>query len=482
MTAESPVLLVVEDEPAAVDVVRRAAERQGFRVIVCASASEGARLAREQQATVALVDLRLAVPEGLDVLAMLAEARPLCRTILLSGHQAEYSAVEALKRGALDYLDTPVDEGRFTELLARVHEDTSRLEQLLSVESDLARSLSCCGMVGRSPAMRAVLDGARRFAPHLKAGVIVGEAGTGRQTLARALHALGPRHAAPFVVVDCAMHDAAALEAHVFGTCDPGRPADARPGLVDHADRGVLYIDEVTRLTPGAQSRLLRMVEQGDVLPVGGFTAHRVDVVVLAGAASDPRKHAQAGRFRTDLFYRLAVVEFTLPPLRERREDIPYLVAVFVKAAADRLGKTLVGLAPEAEALLLSAQWPGNVRELHAALERACLLADGPLVSAADVAAALPTGASDVGEGDLAGDGRPLSSVEREHIVRALQRAGGNKKAAARMLGVSRRALYRKLERLDLGGTISRRHRHSAETANHRESGRVVARLAFPAK
>jgi two-component system response regulator HydG len=263
------------------------------------------------------------------------------------------------------------------------------------------------------------------------------------------------------------MGDPAALEAHLFGTVDSSGagPQASRPGLVDLADSGVLYVDEVTRLSTGAQSRLLRMIEHGEVLPVGGLVPHRIDVVVLAGATSDPRKQAQAGRFRHDLLYRLAVVEFRLPPLRERREDISYLVAVFVRDAAARLGKPLRGLAPEAEALLLSAPWHGNVRELQGAVERACLMSDGTVVSARDVASAVPAVASPEpgDQADVPDDGRPLSTVERDHIVRALQRAGGNKKAAARMLGVSRRALYRKLERLDLSTTISRRRRRGAD-------------------
>ena len=483
VTAQSPVLLVVGDEAAAVDVIRRVGEQLGFRVVVCTTAGDAARLARDEHAAAAVVDLRVAGASGLDVLAAFADARPQCRAILLNGHGAGESAMEAVKRGALDYLDAPVDEHRMAELLMRVREETDQRRHLLTVESELARTLSCCGMVGRSPAMRAVFDSARRFAPHVRTGLVVGEPGSGRQSLGRALHALGPRRLEPFVVVDCAVHDPASLEAHVFGSADAARPGVAgRPALADHADRGVLYFNEVTRLTASAQSRLLRLIDHGEVMPVDAAGPHHADIVVIAGAGSDPRKHAQAGRFRSDLLSRLAVVEFTLPPLRERREDIPYLVAVLVKAMAAHLGKPLFGVAPEAEAMLLAAHWPGNVRELYAAVERACLLAEGPVVSAADVAASLPARAIDGRAGESADDGRPLSTVEREHIVRALQRAGGNKKAAARMLGVSRRALYRRLERLDLGGTISRRHRGAEEDVPSFDTDRPAPRVALSAK
>jgi DNA-binding NtrC family response regulator len=460
--SHSPVLLVVEDEPAVRDLIRRFAEQQGYRVLACQSGSEATRLVREHQADAAVFDLRTPGVNGLDVLRVLAEAQPLCRAILLNGHASLDNAVEAVKRGALGYLQTPIDFKRFGDILAMVRDDAERRRRVFATENDLARQLSCGGMVGRSPGMQAVFDSARRFAPHLRAALLIGEPGTGRQSLGRVLHALGARRDQPFVVVDCAMGDPSALESHVFGAVDnAGGRVATRRGLADQADRGVLYFDEVTRLTAGAQSRLLRMIEHAEVLPVGGVVPHNVDVAVLAAASTDPRRQVQAGRFRQDLLYRLGVVEFRLPALRDRREDIPYLVAVFVEDAAARLGKPLAGLAPDAEALLMGSPWPGNVRELQTAVERACLRADGPLVSARDVAGAAPAaGAPETGPGgDAADDGWPLSSVEREHIVRALRRAGGNKKAAARMLGVSRRALYRKLERLDLAATISRRRR-----------------------
>ena len=195
--SRQPVLLIVDDEPAVLDLVRRFAEQQGFRVIACHSGSEGERLAREQQADAAVVDLRMPGVNGLDVLRTLANAQPLCRAILLTGHATVESAVEALKLGALDYLQKPLDFERFGELLGMVRQEAERRRHLFSVEHDLARELACAGMVGRSPAMQAVFDNARRFAPHLRAALLIGEPGTGRQTLARALHVLSHRGDGP---------------------------------------------------------------------------------------------------------------------------------------------------------------------------------------------------------------------------------------------------------------------------------------------
>jgi two-component system response regulator HydG len=217
------------------------------------------------------------------------------------------------------------------------------------------------------------------------------------------------------------------------------------------------------------QGRLLRLLEHGEVHRVGSLEERRVDLHVVAATNRDLRDEVAAGRFRGDLYYRLNIVEVALPPLRDRREDIPYLTAAFIRESAGRLGKVISGISTAAESLLVSAPWPGNVRELKNVIERACLVADGPLITDREVAASLPppqrrlaaAAPAAIATTFVGDDPHPLAAVEREHILRALQRTGGNKKAAARILGVSRRALYRRLERLDLGGTIARR-RHEA--------------------
>jgi DNA-binding NtrC family response regulator len=218
----------------------------------------------------------------------------------------------------------------------------------------------------------------------------------------------------------------------------------------------MVYVEDVTRLPARAQERLLDLLEGGGA----DLATHRFDVVVVAGAVKHPRQEVQAGRFSADLLARLSAVEFLLPPLRDRREDVLPLASALLHEAAGRAGKYVEGFAPEAEAVLLGSRWPGNVGQLRDVIERACLLADGGLVLERDLLAAMPpVSARALLPMEDEDAGQPLSTVEREHIMRALQRAGGNKKAAARMLGVSRRALYRKLERLDLGTTIARRPR-----------------------
>jgi two-component system response regulator HydG len=241
---------------------------------------------------------------------------------------------------------------------------------------------------------------------------------------------------------------------------------DNKPGLFELADGGTLFLDEIGELPLTVQAKLLRVLELGEVHRVGSLEPRRVNVHVVAATNRDLRQEVAAGRFRSDLYYRLNVVEVKLPALRDRREDIPYLTAAFVRETAERLLKPLVGLTPGAERLLGMAPWDGNVRELRNVIERACILADGDFITERELAVSMPPAtcapphaapAGVTGEEEPAATDDLLITVEREHIQRALMRAHGNKKAAARMLGLSRRALYRRLERLDLGDTIMRR-------------------------
>ncbi len=462
MPWQPPVLLVVDDEPQIVDVVRRFAERAGFETIGAGSGHEALALLHERQAHVALVDLHMPGLGGLDVLRAMREADPRCQTILITGYASIASAVEAVKLGAMDYLSKPIDFGRLGRLLQSVREDLERRSDLLETEAELARRLEFHGMVGRSPVMQEIFGLIRRLAPHLTTALVTGETGTGKELVARALHRCGPRQDRPFVVIDCASIVEATFELELFGCVAGAVPGatESRPGLLEQADGGMVLLDEVSGLPLSVQARLLRVIESGDLRRLGSLEDRRVDLQIVAATNRDLRAEVGAGRFRSDLLYRLNVVEVALPPLRERRADVPYLTAAFIRSAAVRLGKPLRGITTAAEAMLVSAPWDGNVRELRNVIERACLMADGEMVTEREVAASMPPSLLEsarrgAGRGDE--ETHPLSSVEREHILRALQRAGGNKKAAARMLGVSRRALYRRLERLDLGTTIARR-------------------------
>lgn len=459
--SDSPVLLVLDDEDLVAAAVRQVGEEQGFRVVTRRAAEDPARQARDGHALalVARVDPRTTEA---SIARLRHDLPPRCRFIALAAAADPTWWGRAIAGGAYGALTLPVEAGDLARLLHTLRGELAQRRDRFASDLHVAQQFACAGMIGRGPAMHAIFERARRTAPHLRAALITGEPGAGKQTLARALHALGPRHARPFVVVD-GETAGEALDVALFGPDAPRREGDAHAGLLSLADGGVVYVGNITELSPRAQDRLLSVVECGHWLD--DDRARRVNVTVLAGAPRHPAPEVHAGRFSRALLARLACVEFPIPALRERREDIAPLAAVFLREAAARAGKAIVGFSTDAEALLTAWRWPGNVRQLQWVVARAALLADGDFVVARDVAAAMPALDVPLSRDDEEDDaGRPLSSVEREHIARALQRAGGNKKAAARMLGVSRRALYRKLERLDLGSTIARRaSRHDGD-------------------
>jgi DNA-binding NtrC family response regulator len=467
MTGQQPMLVVVDDEQGILDVVSRFAKRAGFEVVTCAGGREAVAQIQANHADLAMVDLRMPDVGGLEVLRAIRETNPQCQAVLMTGYASVDTAVEAIKLGAMDYLSKPLDFGRLEQLLTGVRDELERRRSVLSLESDLARKLEFCGMIGRGPVMQELFGMIRRLAPHVRTALITGETGTGKELVARALHKTGPRRDRRFVTVNCSAVVETLFESELFGHVRGAftGATDNKPGLFEAADGGTLFLDEIGELPLSVQAKLLRVLELGEVHRVGSLDPKKVNVHVIAATNRDLRSEVAAGRFRSDLYYRLNIVEVKLPALRDRREDIPYLTAAFVRETSERLQKPLLGLTPGAERMLTGAAWEGNVRELRNVIERACILADGDFITERELAVSMPTsshgreralGSSPASpahgqEADL------LVNVEREHIQRALARAGGNKKAAAKMLGLSRRALYRRLERLDLGGTITRR-------------------------
>jgi two-component system, NtrC family, response regulator HydG len=465
--ASAPTLLVVDDEQAILHVLRDVAERVGFNVVTCASGGEALDHLREHHADIAAVDLRMPDIGGLDVLRAIREADPDCHVILMTGAATIESAVEAVKLGAVDYLTKPLDFQRFRELLATVRENAVRRRRLLEAEQQAAESAEFCGMIGRGPAMQELFGLIQRLAPHIRTALITGETGTGKELVARAFHRIGPRRDRRFVVINSSAVVPTLFESELFGHARGAftGASDNKAGLFEYAHGGTLFLDEIGELPLTVQAKLLRVLESGEVQRVGTMEPRRVDVHVLAATNRDLHSEVEAGRFRADLLYRLNVVEIHVPPLRDRREDIPYLTAAFVRQAATRLGKRLTGLTPSAERTLMTARWDGNVRELRNIVERACILTDGELITERELgpgkqaqrtAEGLP--AADQAVERSAGNGGDLAMLEKDHILRVMESVAGNKMSAARILGIGRRALYRRLERYGIG-TIERRQR-----------------------
>jgi len=464
-----PLLLVVDDEPPILKVIERVATRAGYDVVSCTSGAQALRALLRRPADLAMVDLRMPDVNGLDLLRQIRALVPGCEVILMTGYAAVDSAVEAIKLGAREYLTKPFDLDRLRALFGDIRDELTRRAQVVELESQVARQLEFCGMIGRSPAMQEVFSLIQRLARHARVVLVSGETGTGKELAARAFHRVGPRANRPFVTINCSAVVDTLFESELFGHVRGAFTGaiESKPGLFEAAQGGTLFLDEIGELPLSVQAKLLRAIEHGEVQRVGSLQPRRVDVAVIAATNRDLRAEVAGGRFRGDLFYRLNVVDVTLPPLRERREDVPYLTAAFMRECAARMRKPLAGLTPAAERLLLAARWDGNVRELKNAIERACMLTEGTQISDRELAGAWgPDGHAlaarsrpvDVPVTPAARPSIALGDVEREHIVDVLQEVEGNRMAAARLLGISRRALYRRLERHGISEHAPRRN------------------------
>lgn len=453
-------LLVIDDEPDVLATVEAFAQGFGFSVVTRTDARSALAELPVLKPDAVLVALRMAEINGLDVLRAVCAVAPTCQVILMTRHASVDTAIEAVKLGALDYISKPFDLARLGGLLTGIRKGIERRERLLRADADVARTFAFQGMIGRGPAMQELFDAIRRFAPHVRTVLITGETGTGKELVARAMHTVGVRSDRRFVTVNCSAVVETLFESELFGHQRGAFTGaiDTKVGLLEHADKGTLFLDEIGELPLAIQAKLLRAVEHGEVQRVGSLSGKRVDVAVIAATNRDLRSDAASGRFRSDLYYRLSVMALHILPLRERREDIPYLSAVFLREAADRLHRPMTGMTAAAERLLLQARWPGNIRELRNVIERACLLGDGKMLSERDVLAAMPPAAGTQPSPvltELQPDGGSLdpnlvTNAQRAQLEQALRDAHGNKAGAARLLGISRRSMYRRLERLRL--------------------------------
>ena len=449
-----PLLLIVDDDDEIRFLLGEIAGRLGFEVAEAANGREAIEALGRRHVDLMLVDLHMPEANGFDVLREAKRRRIGTQIALMTGHSSIDNAVEAVKLGAGEFLPKPLDLSRVRRLMDSVRVEFENRQALLDHDADMAERLECHGMIGRSAAMQELFSLVRRLAPHARTVLVTGETGTGKELVSRALHDLGPRRHQRFATVNCSAVVETLIESELFGHVRgafTGAVQD-KPGLFESAHGGTLFLDEVAELPLSVQSKLLRTLENGEVQRVGALEPQRVDVRVVAATNRSIDDEVIAGRFRRDLYYRLNVVEVAIPPLRDRAEDVPYLTAAFVRRYAREFGKVVSGVTPEAEDRLQQWSWPGNVRELKNVIERACLLCEGHLLTERDVHRALqdrPRHAGRVPPAEAEeAPGPPPTEVE---VRGALESTGGNKSLAARRLGVSRRALYRLLEKYEEG-------------------------------
>jgi DNA-binding NtrC family response regulator len=449
-------ILFVDDDDSFREALSEALTQRGFDITAARSAEEALLLAEGRAFDVAIVDLRLPGLSGEELVLEIHQRAPSTEILVLTGHATIESAVRTLKEGAYDFLTKPCSMDELETAIQRAHERRALVRENRSLQRELKRHLRFREFVGKSPPLRAVLELISKVSQTDSTVLVQGESGVGKELAARAIHSNSPRRTQPFIVVDCTSLQESLLQSELFGH-ERGALTGAvarKHGLFEVADGGTIFLDEIGEISMPLQSRILRVLDRGSFRRVGGVRDVRVNVRVICATNCNLDQMVKEQRFREDLYYRINVVSLTLPPLRERREDIPLLAQFFADHSPVARRKR-VRFSPEASAVLQAFSWSGNVRELHNVVERALILTDGDGEVKADD---LP--------GNLRQEGSPtlqeltarrpsLAELERTYIQRLLVELGGHRARVAKVLGISDRTLYRKLKQLS--GSTRRR-------------------------
>ena len=443
-------VLLVDDDEAHARAVAEALEGAGYACEVVGSGREALDVLARRDVDLVLTDLVMAEVDGMDVLEA-ARRRGDVEVVMITGHGSVGTAVEAMRAGAADYITKPVNLSELREVLARIVERQRLARRNTELEARLDERFGFERILGRSSAMKDVFRVMRQVAATDVTVLVTGESGTGKELVAMALHQNSRRSKAPFVALNCAALPESLLESELFGhergafTGATGR----KIGRIEYASDGTLFLDEVGDMPLATQVKMLRVLEQREIVRVGGNEPIPVDIRLVAATNMNLMEEVVARRFREDLYFRLKVVAIELPPLRERAEDIPILVDAFVRELAARHERPITGCSPEVMAVLMAQPWPGNVRELRNVVENMVVTGGHAVLQLADLPPSLRTEEVPTGGGGRAGAalaGRTAEDVEREHIAQTLELVGGNRAQAARMLGIGERTLYRKIK------------------------------------
>jgi DNA-binding NtrC family response regulator len=444
-------ILIVDDEDPARQGLSALLARWGYEVEEAADGQEALAKAAAGLPSVVVSDLVMPKMDGLELLRALKTDVPFASVILLTGQGSIDTAVTAMREGAYDYLTKPVDVARLRLLLPKAAERGEALREVALLRRRLSQVWGLGRLVGTSAGMQEVYRLIEVAAPTTAPVLISGESGTGKELVARTLHDLSPRAKGPFVAVNCAAIPETLLESEIFGH-EKGAFTGAlerRPGCFELAHEGTIFLDEIAEMNPGTQAKFLRILQDGTVRRLGGRTEIKVDVRVLAATNKDPVKAIQEGSFREDLYYRLNVVSLTLPPLRERRDDIPALVQAFIEEFNTRYDKRIRSLDESVLSGLIAQPWPGNVRELRNTIERAIIICEGDTVLPKHIPPSPSMRVVESGDGSDSVSfrvGTSLEDAEKALILKTLAASGNNKTRAADVLGISLKTLHNKLK------------------------------------
>jgi two-component system response regulator HydG len=449
-------VLIVDNEASHAEAVAESLERVGYDCTVATSGPQGAKLIERDTFDLVITDLMMNDLDGLQLLAMAKDKLPDAEVILVTGHGTIPSAVTAMQQGAFNYLLKPLDLGQLRAVAEKASASLRLRRQNAELNRRLDEKFGFEGVIGNSRQMHEIIDRLKRIAPTDASVLIQGATGTGKELVAQAVHQNSPRKNKPFVALNCAALSEHILESELFGHVR-GAFTDAstdRIGKFEYADGGTLFLDEVGDMPIATQIKLLRVLESGEITRVGSNEAMSVNVRILSATNRNLEESIAAGSFRSDLYHRLKVVTIDLPCLAERSQDIPLLTDYFMKQFAKRHHKKVESVSAAARRRLMAYDWPGNVRQLRNVVESMVVVDDDGVLDVDDLPTELAApgdAAQEVQAGNLAGlVGKPLSDVERLFIAETLEQTGGNREAAAEMLGIGQRTLYRKIKEYGL--------------------------------
>jgi len=439
-------ILVVDDDLEMCAVLSDVLQAEGFFVLTTNESIEASKILKKEEFDVIITDLKMKGLKGLDLLAEAKRVAPLTPVIIITAFGTIESAIKAMKMGAYDYVTKPFQTDELVLTVKKALEHHLLKQEVVRLKREVEARYHFHQLIGKSPSMQKIYDLIERISDTSSNVLITGESGTGKELVARAIHYNGVRKEGRFIAVNCAAIPETLLESELFGY-KKGAFTDARSdkkGLIFEASEGTLFLDEITEMPSTLQAKLLRVIEEKQVRPLGDTNSYPVDVRIISTTNRDIKE----GRFREDLYYRLKVIDIEMPPLRERREDIPVLVQHFIHKFSKELKKGVSGVSEEALKIFLNYSWPGNVRELENVIQRAITLSQHELILPEDLpATVIQTKDKKLVEKALE-ENFTLDQLEKEYIKRVLIEAGGNKSKAAERLGLDRKTLYRKLEEL----------------------------------
>jgi DNA-binding NtrC family response regulator len=446
-------VLIVEDDAAARVGLEQLVKSWGFIAESAGDGEEALQKVTTFRPAIVISDLVMPRMDGLELLRALQQQGADATTLLLTAQGTVETAVEAMKAGAYDYLTKPIDIQRLKVLLDKIVERLETLREVKALRRQLREHGTFGPLIGNSPEMRKIYQVVEQAAPTNASVLITGESGTGKELVAQTLHQLSPRASFPFVAINCAAIPETLLESEIFGH-EKGAftgAADRRQGCFELADRGTLFLDEIGEMTPATQVKLLRVLQERTFRRVGGRTEQSVDVRVIAATNIDPGEAVQKGKLREDLYYRLNVFAFRLPPLRERKEDLALLIQSFINEFNSSNQKSIAGVDHQAMRMIEQYAWPGNVRELKNVIERATILAPGPFIEPKHLPGSLAHEPPVQHQPQVAlAPGTTVEEAERRLIQMTLEHTRDNKTRAAEILGISLKTLHNKLNKLRL--------------------------------